>query len=284
MPTIYRTSVDCVNRISVRPTCQKFCMGDSNDRLRHAREMAGFDSAMSAAKRFNWKPSTYASHENGQSKVPQEAAVTYAKKFGTTPGWILTGEGKPPKNKSGRHIDSEDILPQDRAPARRNVISTVHPYEAEIPNAMPVVSSALSAGPGQASPETVATHKGGITYSAEAVLGEISLPASISSSLSAAPTNRIHWFEVRGDSMEPTLGGGDWVGVNTLDTAIGQGGVFALLDSNGEILVKRLRRLRGEDSAKVQIVSDNPRQGVDVEDLESITIFGRIVARISRVG
>jgi hypothetical protein len=180
-----------------------------------------------------------------------------------------------------------DPLPSSQpsdAVCRRNVISTVHPYEPDLPNAMPVVSSALSAGPGQASPERVNTHKTGIAYSADAVLGEITLPRAISSSLSAAPTNRIHWFEVRGDSMEPTLSGGDWVGVNTMDLAIGQGGVFAMLDGNGEILVKRLRRLRGDDNSKVQIISDNPRQGVDTEDLSAITIFGRIVARISRVG
>lgn len=180
--------------------------------------------------------------------------------------------------------DPSPDLPGGEFPSRRGVISTVHPYEPNLPSAMPVVSSALSAGPGQASPERVNTHKAGIVYSADAVLGEISLPRPIASSLSAAPTNRIHWFEVRGDSMEPTLSGGDWVGVNTTDVAIGQGGVFALLDGNGEILVKRLRRLRGADSSKVQIVSDNPRQGVDTEDLSAITVFGRIVARISRVG
>jgi phage repressor protein C with HTH and peptisase S24 domain len=106
----------------------------------------------------------------------------------------------------------------------------------------------------------------------------------VASSLSAAPTNRIHWFEVRGDSMEPTLRGGDWVGVNTTDLAIGQGGVFAMRDGNGEILVKRLRRLRGEQSSMVEIISDNPKQVKDVESLDSIAVFGRIVARISRVG
>lgn len=68
-------------------------MGESNDRLRAAREAAKFKSARSAALRFGWKPSTYASHENGQTPVPVEAAREYASKFRTTAAWILTGEG-----------------------------------------------------------------------------------------------------------------------------------------------------------------------------------------------
>jgi len=42
-------------------------MGDANERLREVRDAAGFKSALSAAKRFHWKPSTYGSHENGQT-------------------------------------------------------------------------------------------------------------------------------------------------------------------------------------------------------------------------
>ena len=68
-------------------------MGESNDRLRQAREKARFPSARAAALRFNWKPSTYASHENGQTPVPQKAAEIYARAFKVSPGWILTGEG-----------------------------------------------------------------------------------------------------------------------------------------------------------------------------------------------
>jgi phage repressor protein C with HTH and peptisase S24 domain len=68
-------------------------MGDSNERLRKVREKAGFRSARSAALRFGWNPSTYASHENGQTAVPQEAAKAYARAFKSSAAWILTGEG-----------------------------------------------------------------------------------------------------------------------------------------------------------------------------------------------
>lgn len=68
-------------------------MGESSERLREARIRAGFKSARKAANRFNWKYSTYASHENGQTDVPPDMAREYARAFKTSAGWLLTGEG-----------------------------------------------------------------------------------------------------------------------------------------------------------------------------------------------
>lgn len=77
-------------------------MGASNDRLRKAREKAGFSSARAAALRFGWTPSTYASHENGQTPVPAREAPKYARAFRVSPGWILTGEGEAQTNNVAR--------------------------------------------------------------------------------------------------------------------------------------------------------------------------------------
>lgn len=68
-------------------------MGESNDRLRAARKAAGFKAARRAALKFNWTPSTYSSHENGQTPVPVDAAFEYGKAFKTSPIWILHGIG-----------------------------------------------------------------------------------------------------------------------------------------------------------------------------------------------
>ncbi|MGP0093297.1 MAG: S24 family peptidase [Xanthobacteraceae bacterium] len=68
-------------------------MTNSNERLRQARERAGFVSARSAAIRFGWIPSTYASHENGQTPVPMRDAPKYARAFKVSAAWLLTGEG-----------------------------------------------------------------------------------------------------------------------------------------------------------------------------------------------
>jgi phage repressor protein C with HTH and peptisase S24 domain len=69
-------------------------MSEASERLRQARKDAGFRSARAAALKFGWKPSTYASHENGQTpEIPHEAARDYARAFKVSPGWLLTGEG-----------------------------------------------------------------------------------------------------------------------------------------------------------------------------------------------
>jgi phage repressor protein C with HTH and peptisase S24 domain len=92
---IYRISVDRVNRTSVDKPCLLPDMGDSSDRLKQARIRAGFKSAREAAIKNRWKPSTYASHENGQiPEVPRDAAIIYARAFKVSPSWILTGEGR----------------------------------------------------------------------------------------------------------------------------------------------------------------------------------------------
>ena len=67
-------------------------METSGDRLRKARLAKGFKSARSAAIRHGWVPSTYASHENGQTPVPVDDAKGYARAYGVTAAWILTAD------------------------------------------------------------------------------------------------------------------------------------------------------------------------------------------------
>jgi SOS-response transcriptional repressor LexA len=68
------------------------------ERLKAAREGAGFRSARQAAIKNGWTLSTYAAHENGQNEFDPAAAETYAYAFGVGSGWLLTGESK--ENKS----------------------------------------------------------------------------------------------------------------------------------------------------------------------------------------
>jgi transcriptional regulator with XRE-family HTH domain len=82
--------------------------GRAGDRLREARQNAGFKSARSAAIKFGWTPSTYASHENGQTPVPVGEAKIYAQAFKSSWAWILTGE------KNGRvtaETETEESVP-----------------------------------------------------------------------------------------------------------------------------------------------------------------------------
>lgn len=69
-------------------------MSEPKDRLKEAREKAGFPSARAAALKNHWPVSTYASHENGQTpEIPPKTARKYAKAFGVTAAWLQHGEG-----------------------------------------------------------------------------------------------------------------------------------------------------------------------------------------------
>lgn len=79
-----------------------------------------------------------------------------------------------------------------------------------------------------------------------------------------------------GDSMEPRIQHGDALVVDTSQTAIVDGGVYALWYEGGE-RVKRLSRLPG---GKLRIASDNRAYDpitLPPEELEYVRIIGRVV-------
>ena len=61
------------------------------DRLKKAREDAGFAKAIDAANRFGWAPPTYYGHENGSRGLTAEAAQIYARAFRVPADWLLWG-------------------------------------------------------------------------------------------------------------------------------------------------------------------------------------------------
>lgn len=59
------------------------------ERLRTAREKAGFDSASEAAEKFGWGAAGYRHHENGTRNFGPVAARKYGRAFRVKPGWLL---------------------------------------------------------------------------------------------------------------------------------------------------------------------------------------------------
>ena len=78
------TSVEYVDMLRV--------MNERHERLRQARQQAGFRSAQAAADALGVSGSTYRAHENGQNDFSLDEAAVYARKFNADPIWIMTGE------------------------------------------------------------------------------------------------------------------------------------------------------------------------------------------------
>lgn len=70
-------------------------MNTPNQRLRKAREKAGFSTAKEAALAMGVPVSTYIGHENGHRGFPAARVPQYAKKFKVTEEWLLYGKGEP---------------------------------------------------------------------------------------------------------------------------------------------------------------------------------------------
>lgn len=69
------------------------------ERLRIARIHAGFRTQQQAATHFGWKLPTYKTHEHSdrddrEGHLRSDVAVTYAKAYGISVAWLLTGEGE----------------------------------------------------------------------------------------------------------------------------------------------------------------------------------------------
>lgn len=67
-------------------------MGDAAERLKQARERAGYTSAKSAAEAMNIPVATYIQHENGSRGFPAERAQKYGRFFRVAPEFLLYGK------------------------------------------------------------------------------------------------------------------------------------------------------------------------------------------------
>lgn len=66
---------------------------DRAERLKWARERAGFTSPRDAAKRHRWNENTYKAREGGLRDYGVEEAKEYAKAFGVSWIWLVSGDG-----------------------------------------------------------------------------------------------------------------------------------------------------------------------------------------------
>lgn len=88
------------------------------DRLRKAREAAGYESPSAAARAIHYlNKNTLISHENGNRPISKKAAVKYQRAFGIAPAELLFGT-----NGSGRtDVDLGEVEEAARLPVRGEV-------------------------------------------------------------------------------------------------------------------------------------------------------------------
>lgn len=98
-----------------------------------------------------------------------------------------------------------------------------------------------------------------------------------------ASESQVIILETNGDSMEPTIGSGERIIVHTGMRTPSPDGIFALRDTFGNIIAKRLQVLRKGDPPRVLIISDNKSHPTEEVGLDEISIVGRVLWGLKRL-
>lgn len=175
----------------------------ASDRLKAAREAAGFKTAVEAAERFDWPPTTYYGHENGSRGITKSAAEKYARAFGIAPEAILFD---------------------------RPEFAEVEPRFEAGSDLIPVYNVAASAG------------HGSLLADPEMVVDQLSFPRGYLRRITSANPRDLAIISVKGDSMSPTLSHDDVVMIDTGKRDLSFDGLFVLRDGGASLLVKRIGR------------------------------------------
>lgn len=118
-----------------------------------------------------------------------------------------------------------------------------------------------SAGPGAVNEYEPQTHS-------------LAFPPDYLKKLTSSPPSKLAIISVKGDSMEPTLLGGDIVLLDTSKTHLGYDGLF-VLRMDDVLHVKRVGR--SAKSGHITIISDNPSQSDFEKEIGAVTAVGKVL-------
>ncbi len=255
------------------------------ERLRAAREAANYPSATKAAEALGVSLSTYRAHENGQNEFSAEVANRYAKKFGTTAAYLLTGEGlRQAARPSPNIVMSFDPDEQDQdgfAESDDELSYSREHWKPHIEGATPEVDVKLGAGSGIVG-EVINLPVGSGNVAGHKIVAEWLIPTGYLRNEAKASPNHTIIMEVVGDSMQPTYMPGDRVIVDLSQNQMTTDTVYAISDGYTEPQIKRLQRVPFTHPGQVKIISDNPALETFTVELDRLTIIGRICGHIAR--
>lgn len=159
--------------------------------------------------------------------------------------------------------------------------STTRVESAEIPELDLFAGANYSGGFPQEEVET----DGGHSVHREGVRATWGIPKPfLRDALNVRP-DRVHMLPIKGDSMVDTLFDGDRVLIDLDDRDVSQGGIFAVRDDLGTVIIKQVELVRGSDPVKILCTSRNVRYRPFELELGqgSAEILGRVACRITRL-
>jgi SOS-response transcriptional repressor LexA len=212
------------------------------DRLKELRIKAGYKTAADFARAHQITVVTYRAQENGTNGVPRDSAIEYARMFGTSVEWLLTGKGEAP----------------DPIPAPQPSILDEFAL-------LPVYDARAAAGFGcvnDEAPDPIHMNAYRLDWLRR---------------VTSAPADQLAVIRVAGDSNWPTLHDGDHVLIDRTVNRYSRDGLYVIRHNHeDETMVKRLSR--DPRSRTLTVKSDNPDyptfDGVKDDDL---AVIGRVL-------
>jgi transcriptional regulator with XRE-family HTH domain len=202
--------------------------------------------------------------EGSQIRLRLDHLKPFAKHLGYSPEQILLW-GRYPGTPSGGHIESSDVL-REEAPHDEPIGPS--------PGQVPELDTRAGLGGGGVPAREV--RKDG--RHADPIKSEGWLfPASfVREQLHASP-GRLLVLDTNGDSMAPTILSGERVIVDTGHRTPTPDGLYAIRDTFGSIVVKRLQVMRSTKPPRVKIISDNPNHNNEEAPLNDLEIVGKVL-------
>ncbi|MGD0024112.1 MAG: LexA family transcriptional regulator [Xanthobacteraceae bacterium] len=204
--------------------------------------------------------------ENGQIRLRLDHLKPFASHLGYTPEQILLWGRYPGTGGSGGgHIESSDVLREE--PGHEEPLGPA-------PGQVPELDTRAGMGGGGVPAREV--RKEG--RHADPIKSEGWLfPASFVREQLHASTARLLVLDTTGDSMAPTIASGERVIVDTGHKTPTPDGLYAIRDTFGSIVVKRLQVLRSARPPRVKIISDNATHPSEEVPLSELEIVGKVL-------
>jgi transcriptional regulator with XRE-family HTH domain len=201
--------------------------------------------------------------ENGLIRLRLDHLKPFASPLGYTPEQILLWGRYPGTGSS--HIESSDVL-REEAPQDEPL--------GPAPGQVPELDTRAGLGGGGLPAREV--RKEG--RHADPVKSEGWLfPASFVREQLHSSSARLLVLETNGDSMVPTIASGERVIVNTEHKTPTPDGLYAIRDTLGCIVVKRLQVMRTARPTRVKIISDNPNHASEETPLGDLEVVGKVL-------
>jgi hypothetical protein len=134
-------------------------------------------------------------------------------------------------------------------------------------------------------PDRQPTHALSEVVPSSNVVDNWNIPPTILMALGGLPASNVGFVRNQGDSMVPTLLDGDVAVIDTRHTIPSPDGLYAVRDSFGAAIIKRLSMMTsgGSTIPIVQLMSDNPKYEARRLQLDEVRILGRVVRKFGHV-